>query len=381
MAFIRFRFFESGGTRTPLNGPARSIERQGHKGSSTLTTLQMGRGLAAFAVAAFHLSLMMGLARYGGVPVLQHWTQHGSLGVYFFFVLSGFIILMAHYDDIGRPARLRRYLWRRFVRVYPIYWLYTGVFVALVLAGLGNNTPMPSTATGWLSAFTLIRFSAEAPPIGPAWTLFHEVAFYAIFGLLILNRRVGLLVMGLWLVVCVVLWHYPPDDGRTALAVYTAAYSAQFALGMLAYLAYRHLHWRACIALGVAGLAVLGAAYYTSDSFPPPFQWTCGFAGLLLICASAERRSGLRAPGWLRYIGDASYSLYLLHIALIGLLLKVAIETGLAEAVGGLGTFALTLVGATLLACLAYRMVEAPMLRALRSGVHFGSRRSPPVPK
>ena len=339
--------------------------------SQQLTTIQAGRGLAALAVVTFHLSVVMGVARYGGTPVLQKWTHLGHLGVDFFFVLSGFVILMAHHDDIGRPAKLRPYLWKRFIRVYPIYLLYTFVLVALVLAGVGNSPegPMPNTAAGWVSSFTLIRFSPEYPPIGPAWTLFHEVAFYVIFAALIVNRRAGALIIASWLAVCIALWHYPPEDGMTAAAVYLSAYSVHFGLGMLAYLAYRHLRWRSCMALGGVGLGVLGATYYVGHT--PPFAWACGFSGLLLISASTERQFGIRAPAWLRYLGDSSYSLYLLHLAFLGLLLKVAMKIKLTQAIGGVGTYLLVLVGATLLACLAYRLVEAPMLRALRSGIRL----------
>ena len=343
--------------------------RQGQQTLTKLTTIQAGRALAALAVAAFHLSMMMGLAQYGGVPVLRDWTRRGNLGVDFFFVLSGFVILMAHHDDIGRPARFGQYLWKRFIRVYPIYWLYTALSVTLVLVGLGNSALTPKTAAGWASTLTLIRFSPESPRISPAWTLFHEVAFYLLFATLIANRRIGLIIMALWVTACGALWHYPPEDGPTAAAVYLSAYSAHFVLGMLAFLAYRHLRWQGCICLGVAGLAVTRAAYYTSH-LASPCEWACGFSGLLLICASAERQYGIRAPGLLRYIGDASYSLYLLHLALLGVLLKVAIQARLLQSIGGVGVYLLVLAGATLLACATYRWVEAPMLRSLRSFAH-----------
>jgi peptidoglycan/LPS O-acetylase OafA/YrhL len=355
------------------SGGSGSRTKQSLKAPATLTTLQMGRAFAALAVAAFHLSLMMGLPRYGGDPVLQNWTSRGSLGVDFFFVLSGFIILMAHYGDIGKPARVRRYIWRRFVRVYPIYWIYSAVFVALVLAGLGNATPMPTTPAGWVSAVTLIRFSAENPPIVAAWTLFHEVAFYAIFAILVLNRRAGLVAIALWVAVCVAVGHYPGESGRTPFAVYTSAYSVHFMLGMLTFLAYRHFRWRACVAIGAVALVILIIAEYGSGQ-ASKFVFACGVSGLLLICASLEREFGIHAPGWLRYIGDSSYSLYLLHTALVGLLLKLALKAKLAQSIGGVGTFFVVLVGVTLIACLAYRLVERPLLQALRSGIRFRRR-------
>ena len=75
--------------------------------TGTLASLQAGRALAALAVVAFHLSIMMGEDRYGGVPVFGAATRYGYLGVDYFFVLSGFIIAHVHGRDIGRPERLR----------------------------------------------------------------------------------------------------------------------------------------------------------------------------------------------------------------------------------------------------------------------------------
>jgi peptidoglycan/LPS O-acetylase OafA/YrhL len=163
----------------------------------SLNSLQVGRGLAALSVVAFHLSTALGDPRYGGTRVFSLYTRRGNLGVDFFFVLSGFIILHAHKADLGRPARLGRYLYRRFVRLYPIYWLYTLVLTTLVLttlvaAGQAVVLKLPQTLAGWVSAVFLIRLSQESPPLGVAWTLFHEVAFYLFFSLAILNRRLGI---------------------------------------------------------------------------------------------------------------------------------------------------------------------------------------------
>jgi exopolysaccharide production protein ExoZ len=71
--------------------------------------IQSCRGLAAIAVAAFHLSIDVGDHRYLGHQILRWLTWRMNLGVDFFFVLSGFIILLAHEKDIGQPHRLRRF--------------------------------------------------------------------------------------------------------------------------------------------------------------------------------------------------------------------------------------------------------------------------------
>lgn len=107
-----------------------------------LKTLQAGRGIAAISVAAYHLSITMGNPRYGGNAAFQAYTNAGDRGVDFFFVLSGFIILFAHIADIGHPEACGRYAYRRFARLFPIYWLYTAIFVLLLFV-VGGEARTP----------------------------------------------------------------------------------------------------------------------------------------------------------------------------------------------------------------------------------------------
>ncbi|HSV47725.1 MAG TPA: acyltransferase family protein, partial [Ramlibacter sp.] len=90
------------------------------------------------------------------------------------------------------------------------------------------------------------------------------------------------------------------------------------------------------------------------------------FALSLAGVAKLERGGQLKPPRWLAFIGDASYSLYLLHLALAGLLLKLAIASGLAARVGTPALYLLVLAGTVGLACLAYVAVERPLIHSLR---------------
>ena len=62
--------------------------------------------MAATAVVFYHAARH--LNKIYGVPALMCVFQFGHAGVDLFFVISGFIILFVHYDDIGRPERLGR---------------------------------------------------------------------------------------------------------------------------------------------------------------------------------------------------------------------------------------------------------------------------------
>lgn len=332
-----------------------------------LNSLQASRALAALAVAAFHLSIMMGEARYGGQAVFGDFTARGYLGVDFFFVLSGFIILFAHQRDIGQPAAAGAYLWRRFVRLFPIYWLYVGIFALLVgVAGLGTAAKLPTTWQEVLTAVTLVRFSSEVLPFPVAWSLHHELLFYALFAILILNVRAGWAAFALLALVCLAFSFLRWNTGSPALQTYTAAYNLYFLLGMGACVLYRRPGPAGVyLLLGVAICAVAGWLL-VNEMRHAQLLLAGGFALVVAGVAKLEQAGRLSAPLWLVFIGDASYTLYLLHESVSGLLLKVSMRLRLHQVLGPELLYGAVIVGTVALCCLAYVLLERPLLNLLR---------------
>ncbi len=331
-----------------------------------LRVLQASRALAAAGVAAFHLSIGMGLERYGGVPAFGDITRHGFRGVDFFFVLSGFIILFAHAKDIGKPAAWTNYAHRRFTRVFPIYWLYSAGFIGLLFFGLGTDARNPESLGDWLTTWTLIRFTDGVPPLTVAWTLFHEVAFYALFSVLILSRRAGIIVLTTWALLCLALYDYPLPAERTAINVYTAAYNLLFLLGMGAYWLYRR-GGSGFVEFGLGLVCIVFAAL--TMGLPhnlSPLVLAIGFALLVAGGTKMETCGYIKVPDFLNFIGNASYSIYLTHSSIQGLLLKVAMKSGLYSAIGPHGTYPVVLAGTIGLGCVVYVLVERPLIAYLQ---------------
>lgn len=99
-------------------------------------------------------------------------------GVALFFVLSGFLLSRPFIlrRRAGRPApALRDYLWKRAVRVLPVYWIVAVPALLFVEKNAGAG-PLE-----WLRAVTLTDiYVADAVPAGitQTWSLATEVAFY-----------------------------------------------------------------------------------------------------------------------------------------------------------------------------------------------------------
>lgn len=338
---------------------------------NTLHSIQAARGIAAMAVAAFHLTLLMAEPRYGGAPVFGAWTSRGNLGVDFFFVLSGFIILMAHHREIGRPEALANYFRRRIVRLFPTYWVYTAVFCALVFLGFGAASTVPTTAGEWFSTIFLVRISSFEMPITPAWTLVHEWGFYVIFGVLIFNRTLGFVALAAWLIPALFVFSFPEEGQRDWVTTYFSPLNLNFLAGMAVFLAFQHGSARLgklALPLGI----ILFAGVFALERSGQPYAvcqipFAIALALIVLGLASWERAGiGARAGGILSLIGDASYSIYLTHLAVMGVLLKLTFALGnhvpLPLELVYVAVFFSTIVAGYL----AYVLVERTLLSVLR---------------
>lgn len=333
-------------------------------------TIQCYRGLAAIAVAAFHLSIRLGEPSHLGHPILAWLTWRMDLGVDFFFVLSGFIILRAHEGDIGRPSRVLRFCAKRFVRIYPTYWVYVATFTLLVALGFGTAAKTPDTPAAWISTFALVRLENFLTPISPAWTLFHEVGFYAVFATLILNRTFGIAVLVGWQVTCLVLLQFPGPEERTPFAVYFAAFNVDFVIGMLAY----HLFARGkagrawlWLAAGMGLLAVTLAA--EANGVAPtgtPLVYAAAFGAVILGSVTWEAGSPRPWIPLLPFLGEASYSIYLTHTAFEGLFSKIVLRANTILHASDTVVYAAILVATVAAGCAAYRLVERPVLARSR---------------
>jgi exopolysaccharide production protein ExoZ len=221
-----------------------------------LLGLQLARGMAALMVVIFHGARGLALPQYLGTNALAGAFEFGHAGVDFFFVLSGFIITHVHYGDLGVPDRLKRYAWRRFTRIFPIYWAITVIYVALGL--MAPDVGQRLAPLNMLEFLTLWPLGHQ-PLVPVAWSLEHEVFFYLAFGLAIWNRKLG------WLAVAI---------GLAPLAAPLIGGTNTLVGGFLL----THFHLQFLMGILAARLLAIG---------PVPFPLGVSTAGLLLFGLSA----------------------------------------------------------------------------------------------
>lgn len=349
----------------------------------TVYVVQVMRGLAAAAVAVYHAHLILAQPQYGGLHIFGSVAAYGWLGVNFFFVLSGFIILLAHQRDIGMPATAGRYLWRRFVRVYPIYWIFTTGYVAAALMGIGYPD-FRWTTVNMVSSYLLIPFDpAPLPPLQVAWTLFYEVTFYAFFLVLILHRRIGIAAFALW---TLAILTYALVLHRSEMGPLNI-WNIYFVVGMASLFLYRRASDRwawPLLGAGTAALALLVAVGWVPERIASAAD-TPGillilavvFAAMLSGAALVERATGLRFPRLLLLVGDASFSIYLVHSPVLSVLAGLTKRFAAGQVPDAL--LFTSMVALSLIAgIVAHLLVERPLLSTISPWIarRFGPARA-----
>ncbi|GAB1512254.1 acyltransferase family protein [Actinophytocola sp. KF-1] len=322
------------------------------------------RFVAALAVVAYHFTTMDRVwGRRTDTIFPDQTAAYGWLGVYLFFLISGFVIGMSSW---GRGPGA--FLWSRAERLYPAYWLSV-VAIAVVAGTFAWDTVLVN--------LTMFQEPLGSPPVAQVyWTLWAELRFYLLFLLVVwrgltYRRVVGFCVVWLAAVTAVKAF---VADGTLLHVVLVTDYAPMFTGGIACHLMYRFRPAPVTWAIVVASflLSVPAALYRTGlESYPgeePPATWPAIL--LLAVCFAVVLTVALGGLRWVRgrwlvVLGATSYPLYLLHTDLGGPLLRrwqwTVPPPLLVVVVSG---------AMVLLAWLVHRYVERPLqarLRAFRS--------------
>jgi exopolysaccharide production protein ExoZ len=292
--------------------------------SKKIDSLQALRAFAAIIVMLLHVTNI--IYNKSGNVFLNNFFLPGFSGVQIFFVLSGFIIF---YTSSFRDLSVKQFLTKRFLRIYPIHTL-----IILSLVFFHFILPSPDQAyhgrIGVItSSLTLVMFDDMV--LAPSWTLCYEITFYVIFAFTFLvNKRLFILAIVSWIAL---IFASQIVNLRTGLLFIDNLYNPinlNFIFGCfiawiyIKYPVIKYSKW----------FLVPGVILFSTF-------WIFHMQGLLsdeellrviyvgipsAILVFGLVYSTFKVPSLLVHLGDASFSLYLMHFPFISLLLKVFIK-------------------------------------------------------
>ena len=339
-------------------------------------------------VVLYHLGVALSAEKYFGITAFSiPFSFGGSAGVDFFFVLSGFIILTAHRNDIFQPHRLKNYIRKRLIRIYPTYWIiFLSVFFSAVASTALRNT-VPDDFFIILKSLFLIPQATGAPVIIVAWTLQYEMFFYLFFACLILNRGLSIIAL---LALSTIYFNY---HGVPAIPFPLSFLSNDnillFAMGMAASAACSSKRMSMknrpvfYTGIGIVGVIIfLLLAFYTVAG--KSYAFTGGIAGIMArqnilyglasglivfyLVKAEDKGRIIGGHGGLQLVGDSSYALYLIHYPLISMLCKLSLLIQL-DKLGVIGALVAYVVifGLCLISSAAFHLwIEKPVIAYLR---------------
>jgi peptidoglycan/LPS O-acetylase OafA/YrhL len=364
------------------------------------------RGLAALAVVIGHYSLgyliephVIAAVTLGeptqAVPLpeslapILFWFNFPSIGVAVFFLISGFVIPLSL-----EGTHTRAYFFKRFLRIFPTYWIALGIAVAaLFVSARYWSKPVPITTLDYIGNALLISNAlsyTRSDILSVAWTLQIEIKFYLLapFIYMALKRGQLLPVLLCGLAVLGVYWNATAlcdnvhiacwDHYRFGVRMlwFDAMFIVFMLMGSLFYAQYRKLlpKWQV-----IAGIIFLMGCYQAAVSAAPlpdlaidrrvPYLWGLAIFGCLYLMRD---RITLIPP--LRFLAEISYSLYLVHPLLGYVTMRILMAYGVPYLVA----FPLALSLAIGLATLIFLYVEAPLIAFGKrfTNARFGTRKN-----
>lgn len=370
---------------------------------SKLHSVQALRGVAALMVLFYHIGEQMihaaRLRSGGGAQILtDNWLtsgpwKQGYSGVDLFFVISGFIMVYVTYKS-GRSVKdIGRFLYKRIVRIYPLWWVFVSIFAGYFFITYGiwaspdlKGVTEPNFAYFLRSLFLIPQESKPVLRLG--WSLIHEMQFYLIFAfILFLPRRFMLPALGLWAVVNITGFLLSWQSWGAVASIVFSVLSLEFILGAFAGWCVKQQIYKLARPLFIFGiLSTITAIIFYTDHSTTMTAWgrvavySLPFAALIYGAAALEEQNKLTCPAWLVHIGDWSYSLYLSHYLVLIVIIRAAREAKpylpqritdtLSLGAPGLWDNILFTVAAIILsiitAGLSYYIIERPVLKFAR---------------
>lgn len=340
------------------------------RGAPTYRGLQYLRAIGALLVVYYHTALQV-----QDVYQADGWVLIGRSGVDIFFVLSGFVMWTSTSSSAASPWLFLR---RRLARIVPLYWAVTigAAMVALAVPSLLRSTSFDAplliaslSFVPWPNPLAVARGLPEyiVPVIVPGWTLNFEMLFYLLFALgMAAPRRWRLGVVAALVTGAFVLSNALRDMGAIP-EFYGQAIIFEFLGGVLIAAWFERRPALPVVPALIALIAGFAWLLFADLTRPGIDRFLAlGPPAIMIVAAtvSLERHGKVPPVSIPDELGNASYSIYLIHIYVIAALritLGAIVSNPAPPVIAGF--VVLSVVASGWIGILVYRWFEIPAVR------------------
>jgi peptidoglycan/LPS O-acetylase OafA/YrhL len=304
-------------------------------------------------------------------PVWQHFFKVSNLCVNYFFILSGFVMIVAYAQREKPNVEYRNYYVNRIARIYPVY------FIALLLSTIGHLRSIFSLN---FSLHTLLLQSWVPGHVltlnFPGWSLSNETFFYLSFPLLLnyLYKKLDLVTITIAIVIAFIVLkstamglHHSsfykgfPSNSHDFIFYNPILNISDFILGNLLGLWFLKIpkpyfknYDLVVIVIAVVAFLMMGL----NIALPIiPLVFACLI--LFMSLNSKGFLSKLFSTKPLVLLGEASYGIYILMVPIFSLVERLSARLGLANASKGT-IFYISLITLISLSIISYKLIEIP---------------------
>lgn len=377
-----------------------------------LYSLDALRGVAALVVVIWHWQHFYAISgRWPRVwhresepffALLRPFYLEGWAAVDMFFALSGFVFFWLYAARVSAgEVRASAFAWKRFSRLYPLHLAALVLVVVLQIlfrARTGTDFIFPSADWGRLAACLIMAQQWLPPTIaqcfnGPAWTVSIEAGLYVLFFLLCRLGFAGPKSACVVSLAGIALFSWNEFIGRGVTGFFLGGVCYYAVAAIQARTDARRIAWASIwlalvlwvVALGeiVCGLLHQSAEVLTdfiaADDFYAVqkghifqflYVYTVVPASIIALALhESVLGSGILGGVYRRlsYLGDISYSTYMLHFPLQIACALLALQFGFGPAVFDNGLLLVAFYGVLLaLGAASWRWFEIPAQQALR---------------
>lgn len=334
--------------------------------SNRLDNIQYLRAFAAIWVVVYHARDIANTYTLSNSVIASFLGAYGYAGVDIFFSISGFVI---YYSTITKSVPPLQFILRRIERIVPPYFILTMAYSVplLILAG-SINTPAPAIEKLLLSIFYSSFFTYDTPVIYVGWTLEYEMLFYLLAAISLIKREaferlpsaLAIIVIG-GLVI---------TSNYKAAQFITNPIVLEFGFGIMV------AQWWVSKKIDpLNAITIIAALALLAANNPMHRVILAGIPSAILLIFAVNFTSEFKSKTStvFRYIGDASYSIYLIQALSIPLVTK-GFNLLPKSTPPDLLVF-LTIIVTIASGCMFYSLIERPIFKWVKIKLN-----SPPPP-